>query len=47
VLAYVNDKVSVPPLLASLEELRARITEEVASVDVDTIYKILDETAYR
>ena len=44
---YVKDKVSVPPPPATLEELRARITEEVATIDVDMIRRIWDEIAYR
>jgi len=35
-----------PPLTASLEELRARISEAVATTDVDMIHRIWDETAY-
>jgi hypothetical protein len=47
VLGYAKDNVSVPPLPSSLEELRTRIIEEVASVDVDMIYRIWDEIDYR
>ena len=39
--------VFVPPLLASLEELRARITEAVATIDADMIHRIWDKIAYR
>jgi hypothetical protein len=47
VWGYVKDKVSVPPLPASLEELQAWITEVVVTIDVDMINRIWDETAYR
>jgi hypothetical protein len=47
VWGYVKDRVFVPPLPASLEELRARITEVVAMMDVDMIHRIWDEIAYR
>jgi hypothetical protein len=43
---YVKDNVYVPPLHASLEELRARITEAVATRDADMIHMIWDEVAY-
>ena len=43
---YVKDKVFVPLLPASLEELRVRITEAVASIDADVIHRIWDEVAY-
>ena len=42
----VKDKVFVPPLPASLEELRARITEAVATIDVDMIHRIWEEIVY-
>jgi hypothetical protein len=43
----IKDKVFVPPLSASLEELRAWITEVVTTIDVDMIHRIWDEVAYR
>jgi len=46
VWGYVKDKVSVPHLPASLVELRARIAEAVATIDVDVIYRIWEEIAY-
>jgi hypothetical protein len=43
----VKDQVFFPPLLtASLEELRARKTEAVATTDADMIHRIWEETAY-
>ena len=42
----VKDKVQVPTLSASLEEIRVRITKAVANIDVDTIRQIWDEIAY-
>jgi len=42
---YVTDSVFVLLLPASLEELRARIKEAVATVDVDMIHRIGDEIA--
>jgi len=42
---YVKD--FVPPLLVSLEELRSRITEAVATMDAEMIRRIWDEIAYR
>jgi hypothetical protein len=47
VWGYVKYKVFVPPLPASLEELRARITEAVATVGAGMIHIIWDEIAYR
>jgi hypothetical protein len=44
---YVKDKVFVPLLPASLEELRARITEAAATIYADTIHRIWEEIAYR
>jgi hypothetical protein len=43
----VKDKVCVPPLHANLEELQARITEAVATIDADMIHGIWVEIAYR
>ncbi|GFG30986.1 hypothetical protein Cfor_07973, partial [Coptotermes formosanus] len=43
----VKDKVSVPPLPASLEELRTQITESVVNIDADMIHRIWNEIAYR
>jgi len=47
VWGYVKNKVYVPTLPASLEELRARIREAVTTIDADTIHMIWDEIAYR
>jgi len=47
VWGYINDKVFAPPLPTSLEDLRARITEEVATTNVDMIHRIWEEIAYR
>jgi len=47
VWGYIKDKVFVPPLPASLEELEARITEAVVTTDVDMINRIWDKIAYR
>jgi len=47
VWGYFKDKSFVPPLPASLEEMRARITEGVATIDADKFYRIWDEIAYR
>jgi hypothetical protein len=43
----VKDKVFVPPLPASLEELWARVTEAVSTGDVDMIHRIWDEIIHR
>jgi hypothetical protein len=47
VWVYINGKVFGPPLPSSLENLRAQITEEVATTNVDMICRILEVTAYR
>jgi hypothetical protein len=47
VWGYVKEKVFVPPLPASFEELQARITEAVAAIDVDMIHRIWNEVADR
>jgi hypothetical protein len=47
VWGYFQDQFFVPSLPASLEELQARITEAVATIDADTIRRIWDEIAYR
>ena len=44
---YFKDQVFVPPLPASLEEMRAPITEAVATLDADMIHRIWDEISYR
>ena len=44
---YVKDKVFVPHLPASLDELRAQTTEAVAAIDADMTHRIWDEIAYR
>ena len=46
-LGYVKGKVFVPPLPASLEDLRTRITETVATIDADVSRRIWDEITYR
>jgi hypothetical protein len=43
----IKDKVFVPPLPASLEELRAWITKVVTTIDADMIHRIWDEIVYR
>ena len=43
----VKDKVFVPTVSASLEELRVWITEVVAAIDVDMIHRIWDKITYR
>jgi hypothetical protein len=47
VWGYVHDTLFAPPLSASLVELRARITEAIATTNVDRILWIREETAYR
>jgi len=47
VWGYVKDKVYVPTLPASLEEIRARIREAVATTDAETMHMIWDEIAFR
>jgi hypothetical protein len=47
VWGYFKDKVFVPPLSASLEELQAQITEAVVAIDADMIYRIRDKITYR
>ena len=49
VWAYVQDKDDVldPPVPKSMEELQARLTEEVATIDAGMIHRIWDEIAYR
>jgi len=44
---YVKDRGFVPPLPASLEELQARITEAVVTVDKDIIDGIWKEISYK
>jgi hypothetical protein len=44
---YVKDKVFVPPIPSSLEELLARTTEAFATIDADMIHGIWDEIVYR
>ena len=43
VWGYVKDKVFVPPLPASLEELRSRITEADVTTDVEMIHRNWDD----
>jgi len=45
VWGYVNDTVFAPPLPASLEEIRAWITEEAVTTNVDMIRSIWGENA--
>jgi hypothetical protein len=49
VWGYVHNKVFDSPLSVCLEELRARITEAIATIDADMIYRIWKEirVAYR
>jgi hypothetical protein len=47
VWGYNKDKVCVPHLPASLEKLRAQITEAVATTDANMIHRIWDKIAYR
>jgi len=44
---YVKNKVFIPPLPASLEELRGQITEVAATINADMIHRIWDELACR
>ena len=44
VWGYVKERVCVPLLPASLEELRARMTEALATKDADMIRRIWDES---
>ena len=44
---YIKDRVFVPPLLVSLNELKQRITTVVASVDEDTLRSVWTELDYR
>ena len=43
----VEDRVFVPPLPASLNELKQRITTAVASVDEDMLRSVCTELDYR
>ena len=47
VWGHNKGNVCVPPLPASLEELRAQITETVATIDANMIHRIWDKIAYR
>jgi len=47
VWGYVEDKVFVPHFPASMKELRARITEAVATINTDMFRRIWYEIAYR
>jgi hypothetical protein len=47
VWGYVEDKVFVPPLPVRLKQLRARITEAVATKNTDMFHRIWDEIAHR
>jgi hypothetical protein len=44
---YIKDRVFVPPLLVSLNELKQRITTAVASVDKDVLRSVWTELNYR
>jgi hypothetical protein len=46
-IKVVKDKVFVPPLPASLEELWTWITEVVTTIDANMIHRIWVEIAYR
>ena len=43
----VGDRVFVPPLLVSLNELKQRITTAVATVDEDMLRSVWTELDYR
>ena len=43
---YVKDKVFAPSLPASLGEVRTRITEAFATIDLHMIHRVWDEIAY-
>jgi hypothetical protein len=47
VCGCIKDQVFLPPLPASLEELRTWMTEMVETMDEDVIHRIWDEIAYR
>jgi len=44
---YIKDRVFVPPLQESLNELKQRITTAVASVDKDMLRSVGTELEYR
>ena len=44
---YIKDRVFVPPLQVSLNELKQRITTVVASVDKDMLRSVWIELDYR
>ena len=44
---YIKDRVFIPPLLVSLNELKQRITTGVASVDEDMLRSVWTELDYR
>jgi len=44
---YIKDRVFVPPLPLSLNELKQRITTGVASVDEDMLRSVWTELDYR
>ena len=44
---YINDRVFVPPLPVSLNELKQRITTAVASFDEDKLRSVWIELDYR
>ena len=44
---YINDRVFVPPLPVSLNELKKRITTAVVSVDEDMLRSVWTELDYR
>jgi hypothetical protein len=44
---YIKDRVFVPPLPVSLNDLKWRITTAVASVDEDMLWCVWNELDYR
>ena len=44
---YIKDRVFVPPLPVSLNELKQRLTAAVASVDEDMLRSVRTELDYR
>jgi hypothetical protein len=47
VWGYIKNKVFILLLPATLEELRAQVTEAVVTIDADMIHRIWDKIAYR
>ena len=44
---YVKDKVYVPPLPANIDDMKARITAAIKTVDRDILRRVWDEFSYR